>query len=418
MRAAQTEKFAALMRHVLDRSAFYQDKYRQFPWTSERPPDLEELVSLPFTTKAELVEDQRRQPPFGTVLTEPLERYTRVHRTSGTAGQPLNWLDTAASWQWLIDCWLEIYRAAGVGADDRILVAFSFGPFMGFWAAFDAACQLGALAIPGGGLSSRQRLDMLEELEVTVIACTPTYALRLAGQASEEGRRLAEGPVRMLIHAGEPGASVATIRSRIESAWGARCVDHAGATEVGAWGYGCGHEDHLHIIEAEFIAEVIDADSSEPAAESAEGVEAGELVMTSLGRLGSPLVRYRTGDLVELSRLPCGCGRQTAYLRGGVLGRIDNMLIVRGVNIFPSAVEGIIREFAEIDEFEVRLESKRAMGELVILVEVIGGDPARVGDDLCERIHDKLMLRPKVEVVERGTLPRYELKARRFKLQS
>ncbi|RMG50495.1 MAG: phenylacetate--CoA ligase family protein [Acidobacteria bacterium] len=411
----QKEKFRTLMERVMRDNAFYRAKYEPLGFSVRRPPRLDELPALPFTLKSELVDDQQRHPPFGRDLTFPLSRYTRIHQTSGTTGRPLRWLDTAESWQWWLDCWREIYRAAGVHPDDRIFVAFSFGPFIGFWTAFEAGQRLGAMVMPGGGLSSRQRLETLLENEATVLVCTPTYALRLAEVARESGIDLAGSTIRITIHAGEPGASVPNVKSRIEAVWGARCVDHAGATEVGAWGYSCGERDHMHINEAEFIAEVIDPETQALVEPDAEGVQRGELVLTNLGRVGSPVIRYRTGDLVELTRRPCPCGRTTAVLRGGVLGRIDHMFIIRGINVFPSALENLIRAFPDIEEFEVSVEHRRAMAELVIRIEVNGQRPADVAAALEQHVHERLNLRPVVRVVDRGSLPRYELKARRFK---
>ena len=341
IRATQAAKFEAMLDRVLRTNAFYRSKYASLSVSPDRPPRLSDLATLPYTTKTELSADQRAYPLFGTNLTEPIERYTRVHRTSGTTGRPLYWLDTGASWQWFIDCWKEVYAAAGVNSEDRVFVAFSFGPFIGFWAAFEAAQEIGALAIPGGGMSSKQRLDSMRELDATVLVCTPTYALRLAERARQEALVLVDLPVRVTIHAGEPGASLPNVKARLEKAWGARCLDHAGATELGPWGYGCGHPDHMHINESEFCVEVIDPDTLCAAALDSDdkgAFRAGELVMTNLGRSASPLIRYRTGDLVELGCEPCACGRPSAYLRGGVLGRLDDMLIVPRRQSLPQRI--------------------------------------------------------------------------------
>jgi phenylacetate-CoA ligase len=177
---------------------------------------------------------------------------------------------------------------------------------------------------------------------------------------------------------------------------------------MGAWGFGCGVDDHLHINEAEFVAEVIDAAGG-------DGAERGELVLTNLGRLGSPLIRYRTGDLVERSREHCACGRKDAFLKGGVLGRVDDMVIVRGVNVFPSAIENIVREFQEIGEFEVAVEQRRQMAELLIKIEADAGVGEATAVALTDRVYRRLNLKPVVRVVEPKSLPRYELKAARFK---
>ena len=403
-----------MMEQVLRTDPFYRSKYAQLG-LPERGLDLGELASLPLTEKSEFVTDQERNPPYGTNLTRPVSEYTRVHQTSGTTGSPLRWLDTAESWAWWLDCWIEIYEAAGVTAEDRLFIPFSFGPFVGFWAAFEAGPRLGCLTIPAGGLTSEQRVEKLLEYDATVLVCTPTYALRLAQVAREMGHDLSGSSVRRTIHAGEPGASLPNVRAQIESAWGARCFDHAGATEVGAWGYSCGEADHMHINERAFIAEVIDLGNLKPISAEKGGVVRGELVLTNLGRVGSPVIRYRTGDLVELSRDPCPCGRSGAWLRGGVLGRIDQMVTVRGINVYPAAIDNIIRAHPAIDEYEVLVRADRAMDELVLRVEVGDAAAAETSRMLAMDVHNRLQLRPTVEVVETGTLPRYELKARRFK---
>ncbi|MFQ5703791.1 MAG: phenylacetate--CoA ligase family protein [Gemmatimonadales bacterium] len=416
LRSLQAAKFDALVKVVIQTNPFYTQKLNAAGFTRGQPPKLIDIDDIPYTTKQEFATDQETNPPFGTNLSFPPEHYSRMHQTSGTTGRPLYWLDTIDSWDWWLGCWMEIYEAACVTADDRVFVAFSFGPFIGFWTAFEAGERLGALMLSGGGLSSKQRLETMRELQATVLICTPTYALRLAEVARQEGIALTDIPIRVSIHAGEPGASIPNVRTRIETAWGAPCVDHAGATEIGAWGYSCGVDNHMHINEAEFVAEVIDPHTLEPGTIS-DGAQRGELVLTNLGRVGSPVIRYRTGDLVELLRTPCECGRSTAHLRGGVLGRIDDMMVVRGINVFPTALENIVREFDEIDEFEVAVRQTAQMADLQIRIEVTAENPGLVRDELGRRVHDKLNLKPSVELVEQQTLPRYELKAHRFKTE-
>ena len=311
--------------------------------------DWEDFQRLPFTTKAELVADQAANPPFGSNLTFPLEGYVRLHQTSGSAGgSPLRWLDTAESWEWWERIWAEhVFAAAGVTARDRIFFAFSFGPFIGFWSAFGGAERLGALAVSGGAMTTDQRLRAIIELAPTVLCCTPTYALRLA-----EAGDAASSAVRTLVCAGEPGASIPATREALEQAWGARVFDHTGMTELGPTGVSCTAGGGVHLIQSEFIFEV-----------SAEG----ELIATNLGRWGSPLVRYRTGDRVELSDEPCSCGSPFAKIVGGIRGRVDDMLTVRGVNLFPSQVEEIVRRFPAIVEWRLEHRLERSMDELTLV---------------------------------------------------
>ncbi len=411
MERARLDRLNRMLDEVLRTNEFYRHKFagRVVPPLEGREP----LSGLPFTTKQELVDDQLRHPPFGSDLTYPLERYVRVHQTSGTTGRPMYWLDTEASWDWWGECWKAVLEAAGVGPADRIFFPFSFGPFVGFWSGWEGARKVGALAVSGGGQSTQQRLKSLMDYGATVLVCTPTYALHMAAEARRAGMDLArDSAIRVTVHAGEPGASIASTKQRIEEAWGARCFDHTGATEIGAFGFACDAlAEGVHVNEDEFIAEVVDTESDKTLPDGGRG----ELVLTNLGRVGSPVVRYRTGDLVEPRRGPCACGRSSLVLNGGVLGRVDDMVVVRGVNVFPGAVERIVRQFPEVEEFRVDVLETEGLAELKVTVEPDTGTmPAGLREGVTESIRDNLHIRPVVEVVAPGTLPRFELKARRF----
>jgi phenylacetate-CoA ligase len=363
----------------------------------------DDFARLPFTRKQELVEDQAACPPFGTNLTYPMERYVRLHQTSGTTGQPIRWLETQDSWDWWARCWGFVLRGAGLEASDRVFFPFSFGLFIGFWSGFEGARAMGALAIPGGGQDSPTRLTWMEQLGATALVCTPSYALHLVEIARERGIDLPKLPVRVTIHAGEPGAGVPSVRARIEEGWGARAFDHAGMTEIGAYGYECTEQAGPHVNETEFIAEVVDPATGAPARD-------GELVLTNLGRLGSPAIRYRTGDRVRVAADACGCGRTFMRLEGGILGRLDDMLIVRGVNVFPSAIEGIVRRFAAIEEFQIEVFRDGHLDEVCVLVECAEHGLERA---VQEAFRVGLGIRLEVRPVPPRTLPRHELKARR-----
>jgi phenylacetate-CoA ligase len=410
--AAQSERWRRMLDRVLPANAFYRRKFVRAGL--EQIDSLELLRKLPFTTKTELVDDQRHHPPFGSDLTFPLERYIRIHQTSGTTGKPLYWLDTEESWQWWAATWKVVFEAAGVRPGDRIYFAFSFGPFIGFWSGWEGARSLGAMAVSGGGQSTTQRLKAIIEYGATVLVCTPTYALHLASEARKSGIDLArDSSVRITIHAGEPGASIPSTKKMIEESWGATCYDHAGATEVGAFGFECqSHPGAIHINENEFIAEVIDPNTG---TQSRPG-QKGELVITNLGRIGSPLIRYKTGDLVQPRNQPCPCGRPFILLDGGVLGRSDDMIVVRGVNVFPSAIENVLREFAEIEEFRVEIFEREAMKEIRLILEPRSESSAvkGLGEGVGQRMRERIGLRPEIELVVPGTLPRFELKAKRF----
>jgi phenylacetate-CoA ligase len=408
LRQVQLKKFQLMLGTVLQGNAFYRKKFGAAALID--PGDLrslDDLLYLPFTTKNELSIDQAQNPPYGTNLTFERTRYTRIHQTSGTTGEPLRCLDTEESWAWWARCWAAVYRAAGVTPADRIFFAFSFGPFIGFWSAYEGARQIGALSFPGGGMSSYQRVKSILVNDISVLVCTPTYALHLAEVAEQEGLDIVNSGVRLTIHAGEPGASIPATKARIQQAWGATCHDHAGATEVGAWGFECRTQRGLHINEGEFIAEIVDPQTGRRTRE-------GELVLTNLGRVGMPVIRYRTGDRVRLSDTPCACGRSFLLLESGVIGRVDDVIIIRGVNVFPSAIENIVRRFPEVNEFAVDVFRRDELDDLEIRVESRDSDPSEVTKAIEKEIRAGIGIRVKVTSVPVGTLPRFDLKARRI----
>jgi phenylacetate-CoA ligase len=378
-----------LLATILPANRFYEQK---LAGVDKNLTSLGDFFRFPFTTKQELSEDQRAFPPFGSDLSEEPANYTRFHQTSGTTSVPLRWLDTPASWQSMVESWKLVYEAAGVGREDRVYFAFSFGPFLGFWLAFDAARELGCLCLPGGGLGSESRLKAIIDNGATVLCGTPGYAVRLAEVAAAEKIDLRAGKIRAIIVAGEPGGSILATRRRLEELWpGARVFDHHGMTETGPISHQCpAQAGVLHVIESAYLPEVMDAGGK-----PAKAGETGELVVTTLGRLASPLLRYRTGDLVRAAHDPeaaCACGRYDLALTGGILGRADDMVIVRGVNIYPSAVEEILRGFPEIAEYQVKVEAAGSLPEVFLKIEAKAGCADEAG----------------------GSLPRFEMKARRW----
>lgn len=404
----QSARMQTLLREALASNPFYSKKLHDAGIADARDSkSIADITRLPFTRKQELVDDQEAHPPFGTNLTYPLERYIRLHQTSGTLGKPMRWLDTRESWDWWARCWGAVYRAAGVSEADRIFFAFSFGPFIGFWAAWAGSEKIGALAISGGAQDSYQRLRNLIDLRATALCCTPSYALHLAEIAHKKKIGLRESAIKRIVVAGEPGGSIPGTQARIEEAWGAKLFDHTGATEVGAHGFTCIAQSGVHLNEGEFLVEVIDPRTGTSADE-------GELILTNLNRLGSPIIRYRTGDQVRLNRNVCDCGRMFTRMEGGIIGRIDQMLIVRGVNIFPSAIEAIVRSYPEVTEFAVEIYSVEEMDELEIKVEVADANPPAIVDAIGRDASHRLGLRVKVSLAAPETLPRFELKARRI----
>ena len=422
--ASQLEQLRSLVAELFPGNRFYSRKLSAAGITFDIASLQDFSDRFPFTTKTELAENQRAEPPFGTNLTYPLERYTRCHQTSGTSNAPLRWLDTPESWEWMLESWTEILRVAGIRAADRLYFAFSFGPFIGFWIAFESAARLGCLCVPGGGLSSAARVRAMLDLGITVLCSTPTYAIRLAEVAAEEGIELGTSRVRTLIVAGEPGGSIPAVRARLAQLWpGARVFDHHGMTEVGPVSYECpARPGVLHVIETAYLAEIVEPASGKRLSPeqytSCAGVPSvtGELVLTTLGRTGSPLLRYRTGDLVRPSLQPCACGRTALALEGGIMGRTDDMVVVRGVNVFPNAVEDIVRACPGVAEYQVEISTHKTLTEMSLQIE-----PTRDCTDgpllvrhLQRSFETALSLRVPIQLVPRGSLPRFEMKGRRW----
>ena len=416
---SQLKSLNDLLREIVPGNAFYTRKILESSAPREYGSLADFFNAFPITTKQELARDQEEHPLYGRTLTYPLERYSRFHQTSGTSGKPLRWVDTPESWEQLVQSWLEVYRAAGVTAKDVIYFAFSFGPFLGFWLAFDAGTRLGTLCIPGGGLTTVGRLKTILETNATVLCCTPSYAIHLADTARNENIDLRHSRLRLIIVAGEPGGSLPATRAHIERLWpGARVFDHHGMTETGPITYECPAKAcRLHVVHWAYLAEVIDRDTSKPVAIGSPG----ELVVTTLKRIGSPLIRYRTGDLVRLaphhsSNEPCECGRFDLALEGGILGRTDDMVVVRGVNVYPTAVEQIIREFNEITEFQVQISHKGSLAEMHVLIEPShqARNVAALVAAVEKALQTALSLRIPVTTAAPNTLPRAELKAKRW----
>lgn len=407
--AKQTDALRTLLRAVLAGNVFYQPILTSAGLADPGTVTIQQFTrEMPLTHKQQLVDDQLANPPYGTNLSFPIDHFTRFCQTSGTTGKPLRVIDTPESWQSLLKIWQLVFEQAGCQRGDRVLFAFSFGPFLGFWTAYEAAAQMGLMCLPAGGMSSSARLAMLSANEVGTVCCTPTYALHLAQVAKQEGIDLPASTVKRLIVAGEPGGSLPAVRQRIESAWSATLYDHHGMTEVGPVTYqdndapGC-----LRIAADAFLVEVIDPQTTQPVEPGNEG----ELVLTTLNRTAWPLLRYRTGDLVKQDP------NDPMRLVGGILGRIDDMRLIRGVNVYPSAVDAVVRRFEAVAEYEVLIEQTGAMCELSLRVEPSASCSDR--EALCKQIgqalRDALSLRVPVTHVPNGTLPTFEMKAKRWR---
>jgi phenylacetate-CoA ligase len=416
MTRLQTRRLRAQLAHAASCSPFYKRKLKAAGVKPAAVRTLADLRTLPFTTKDELKENQAARPPWGDVLAVPLADVLRIHMTSATTGRPLAFLDTPDDWYGFYHSYARALHAFGVRRSDMVMAAFSYGPWIGYWSGFYAAQDLGCLVFPVGGLSTDQRIDALLNYPITVLGCTPSYALFLAEAATKKGVDLAKDTkVRITWHTGEPGASIPATRAKIETAFGAKAYDLPGLTEIAAWGFECDARSGLtHVNEDYCYPEILD-EKDQPVRPG----ERGELVFTSLYREAMPLIRYRTRDLVQLADRRCPCGRSLVAFEGGVLARLDDMKKVRGVIVYPRRVEELVRPHADVDEFQIVFRRQEGLDDILIRIDpspaLSLGERDGLRAKLADDIRIGLGIRVTVEIGEPGSLPRWDHKARRVK---
>jgi len=420
LRALQLGKLRDLCAWADARSPFHRERFAKAGFRAEQLRTWDDLRRIPFMTREEWMASQAANPPYGTLPAASPEVAVRMHTTSGTTGKmPLRALDSLRDWEWIADCWAYGFHAMGVRPRDTVFIAFSYAQFIGFWGAHYANEKLGAMVIPSGSLPTETRVKLIVDNAATVVCATPTYVLRLAEVARQLGIDVAASKVEKIVLSGEPSGSVPAVRRQIEAAWNARCGDTAGMTEIGTiFMFECRHQPGgCHILEDHFIEEVIDPATGEPC----EYGQQGERVCTSFGRGILPLIRYRSCDIVEKRpAADCPCGRTFDLYHGGIQTRVDHMHKTPGTNVYPRAVEAIVREHAEIDEFQLVLSTDDASGrdEVTVRCEMKPGhEPAwaallpALGKELAEA-HENL--RFNLELAAKGELPRFELKAKRL----
>jgi phenylacetate-CoA ligase len=416
MTRLQLRRLREQVAHAARHSPFYRRMLRAARVDPTKIRTLDDLRRLPFTTKDELKDNQLQHPPWGDVLAVPIADVVRVHLTSATTGRPLAFLDTAEDWYGFYHSYARALHAFGVRRPDMVMAAFSYGPWIGYWSGFYAAQDLGCLVYPVGGLSTEQRLDALLTYPITVLGCTPSYALFLAEAAAKKGIDLAkETKLRITWHTGEPGASIPATKARIEAAFGVRAYDLPGLTEIAAWGFECEARTGLtHVHEDYVYPEVLD-EQERPVKPG----ERGELVFTSLYRKAMPLLRYRTRDIVQLAARRCPCGRTLVAFEGGVLARLDDMKKVRGIIVYPRRIEELVRPHRDVDEFQIVFRRRDGLDDILVRLDpspaLALGERARLGDTLARDLRLGLGIRVSVEVGEPGSLPRWDHKARRVK---
>ena len=412
-RALQLARLQDTVARLYARVPFYRDKLAAAKLRPEDVRSLADLARLPFTRKDEL----RQTYPYG-LLACPREDVVEIHTSSGTTGTPVVGAYTAADLKLWSEVMARTLAMAGCTAADTVQNAYGYGLFTGGLGVHYGARRIGANLLPVSSGNTRRQLMVMRDFGATLLTCTPSYALFLAEAAREEGFELRDLPLKAGCFGAEPWSE--TMRDEIETKLGLRAHDIYGLTELIGPGVAaeCAYRDGLHFNEDYFYPEIVDPDSGEVLPEGAKG----ELVITSLGREGSPLLRYRTRDITYLMREPCACGRTTTRIHR-LLGRTDDMLIVRGVNCFPSQIENVLlriegtqphyqividRGVTHLDEIEIQVEVEDA----------IFSDITRGMEQLRSRIHAELKselgLSARIKLVEPRSIARSEGKAKRI----
>jgi phenylacetate-CoA ligase len=416
----QLRKFKRILGWTYEHSPFYRKIYREVGFEPGDVRTFDDIHLVPKVEKSMLRDTQQRDPfPYGDILAVPLEDVTAFRQTSGTTGTPVyhgfSWRD----WEVYTECWAYVLYAHGYRATDRVFVPFGYNIFVAFWGGHYASEKIGCEVVPGGVLDTAARVLKMQELKCTAMMATPTYVLGMAETARNKlGMDVAkELQVQRITCAGEPGASVASTKRRMEETWNAKVYDHIGSTEAGAWSYECqAQPGGLHVNEAFYLVEIEDLDTGKPI--TTPGKE-GKMIITSLDQQAKPCIRFDSKDVIRWADRACECGRTFRLIDGGVIGRSDDITKVKGVLLAPTAIEEVVRSIRQLgDEYEVVVSKKGEIDDILLKVEVRPGCEGELGGILT-RLKDQLRLKTnlgyRIEVQPHGSLPKYELKAKRFK---
>ena len=418
LRALQLRKFKRIFEWAYENSRFHRSLYDAAGIKPEDLRSFDDIHTVPKVEKSMMRDIQRKDPfPYGDALCVPLEEVTEFRQTSGTTGQPVYQPDTWQDWEWWAECWCFILWAQGYRPSDRVFIPFGYNVFVAFWAGHYGAEKLGCEVVPGGILDTKARILKIQELQATAMMATPTYVL---GMADTARNKMGIDPTTLSINkitcAGEPGAGIPSTKKRIEDAWGAKVFDHAGATEIGAWSFECADQPHgMHVNEGFFLVEIEDLETGKIIEEPGKR---GKMIITALDRQAQPCVRFDSKDIIEWDPDPCSCGRTFRLIKGGVVGRSDDITKVKGVLLAPSAIEEVVRGVKGLgDEFEVVVDKVGDVDRIALKVELMPGAESRKNDiegQLVDQLRIKTNLRYNLSFHDYETLPRYEVKAKRF----
>jgi phenylacetate-CoA ligase len=420
LESLQLKKFKRIVKWAYCNSKFHRTLYQEAGLHPEDINSWSDVRRVPKVEKAMMKPIQRKDPfPYGDALCVGLDDVCVFRQTSGTTGQPIYQADTWQDWEWWTECWATLLWAQGYRPYDRVFLPFGYNVFVAFWAAHYASEKIGCETVPGGVLDTKSRILKIQELQATALMATPTYVLGMADTARNQLHVDPTAlPISKITCAGEPGALIPSTKQRIEEAWGAKVYDHAGATEIGAWGFECSCQPGaLHVNEAMFLAEVEDLETGELLTKTGQK---GKLVITALDRFAQPCIRFDAKDIVEIGDEQCECGRTYKLFKGGVIGRADDITKVKGVLLAPSAIEDVVRSIEGLgNEYEVIVDKKGDTDTITLKVESVEEitDTAtkELRAELSTQLRVKTNLGYNLEIFPPGSLPRYEMKARRFK---
>ena len=419
LRKLQFEKFKRIMKWAYNNSLFYRRLYEKTGITPDDLRSFEDIRNVPKIDKHMLRDVQKKDPfPYGDILCVPIEDVTEFHQTSGTTGQPVYQADTWQDWEWWSECWSYVLYAQGYREKDRVFFPFGYNVFVAFWAAHYASEKIGCEVVPGGVFNTEARILKMQELRVDAFLATPTYVLNMADVAKNLGIEPSKDlNIKRITCAGEPGASIPSTKKRMEELWGAKVYDHAGATEIGAWGFECEEQPGgIHVNEAFFLVEIEDLETGEIINEPNRP---GKMIITAFDRLAQPCIRFDSKDIIMWSEEECSCGRTFRLIKGGVIGRADDITKVKGVLLSPSSIEEVVRSFPELsNEYEVIVSKKGDIDFIELKVELVP-EAASQRESVLNKLENLLRLKTNlrfhITFYPYGSLPRYDVKAKRFK---